>query len=433
MREEITVEQKFAKLMLALRSLRPFYSAVYEVMEKQETEAIDTAGVTTNQLLYNKRFVQNTDFDELVFIMVHEIAHIALKHVARLENRDPKIWNVACDMYINKALAHEFDLEPGSKRTFNGVKIAMPSDGIYCPSIDVDKDYAEIIYDDLMKQAAQNGYKQTGTGVFTYNGSGFSYNKANPPGDKPGQIKIQISGNTKIDIINTGEDQSEKEQKADKIVTDAVVRVEMSGNSFGSEKGCIEQVVKMQLDSYIDWRKLLHRYLIRSNNTDSSFSKPDKRMYYTRAIYPGQVPGEKTTLKNVKICIDTSASISDEDISSFCGQAYRLMKQYKTTAELVYWDTSATSGGEVTDAREMQRVSIKGRGGTDPSVLFNYFDSSECKVKPSVILVFTDGIFSTSRITAKQAKRYKDTIWIMTRDHSTEFKPPFGKLAEVKY
>ena len=179
MREEITVEQKFAKLMLAMRSLRPFYSAVYEVMEKQETEAIDTAGVTTNQLLYNKRFIQNTDFDELVFIMVHEIAHIALKHVARLENRDPKIWNVACDMYINKALAHEFDLEPGSKRTFNGVKIAMPSDGIYCPSIDVDKDYAEIIYDDLMKQAAQNGYKQTGTGVFAYSGSGFSYNKAN--------------------------------------------------------------------------------------------------------------------------------------------------------------------------------------------------------------------------------------------------------------
>ena len=92
MREEITVEQKFAKLMLALRSLRPFYSAVYEVMEKQETEAIDTAGVTTNQLLYNKRFIQNTDFDELVFVMVHEIAHIALKHVARIENRDPKNW-----------------------------------------------------------------------------------------------------------------------------------------------------------------------------------------------------------------------------------------------------------------------------------------------------------------------------------------------------
>ena len=81
----LTVEQKFAKIMLELRILRPFYSAVYEVMEKIESESCKTVGVTTDKMVYNYEFINNCKFDEMVFIMLHEIAHIALMHVARRE------------------------------------------------------------------------------------------------------------------------------------------------------------------------------------------------------------------------------------------------------------------------------------------------------------------------------------------------------------
>ena len=33
--ESLTLDQKFAKVMLLLKQLRPFYSSVYEVMDKE--------------------------------------------------------------------------------------------------------------------------------------------------------------------------------------------------------------------------------------------------------------------------------------------------------------------------------------------------------------------------------------------------------------
>jgi predicted metal-dependent peptidase len=41
---------------------------------------------------------------ELLFILIHEIAHVALKHICRGENREPILWNIACDLYVNKII-----------------------------------------------------------------------------------------------------------------------------------------------------------------------------------------------------------------------------------------------------------------------------------------------------------------------------------------
>ena len=156
-------------------------------------------------------------------------------------------------------------------------------------------------------------------------------------------------------------------------------------------------------------------------------------MFYQKAIYPGQVQDEINGIKGIKICIDTSGSISDEDIEHFCGQVYSLTKQFNIDAELIYWDSDIQSTGEFKDYREFEHIDIYGRGGTDPSVIFNYFDSKKCKVKPVVTLVFTDGFFSVSNISALQRKKYKDTIWIMTKNSNKNFDVPFGKKAEVKF
>ena len=127
-------------------------------------------------------------------------------------------------------------------------------------------------------------------------------------------------------------------------------------------------------------------------------------MYYQRAIYPGQQTEDSNMIKGVKVCIDTSGSISDTDIEYFCGQVFELTKQFDIDAELIYWDTSIESTGNFTGYKEFERVSLIGRGGTDPSVIFDYFDTKKCKVKPVVSLIFTDGYFSTHKINKKQRK-----------------------------
>lgn len=446
----LTVEQKFAKLMLQLRMIRPFYSAIYEVMNKREYSGIDTVGVTTNELVYNYKFIDETPFEQLIFIMLHEIGHMALKHVARQENRNQILWNVAADLYVNQMLSIEFSLAPGGSTSVKAINIEMPNNGLFCSSIDLDLDYTEKIYEELEKQGKQNGFfdpdnhgdgndnfsfRYEGSNKLDEDSSGYYSSYRYGMNKSFDRFKININRNSKeyLDLVDNGESQASKQQQSDKIVSDAVVRVEMSSNNAGDGAGGLFGYVKKMMKSELDWRKLLRKYLISATSTDSSFSRPDKRMYYQKQIYPGQIAVDENEVRGVKVCIDTSGSISDDDIAYFCGQVYQLTKQFKIQAELIYWDTSIESTGEFTGYKEFERVDLVGRGGTDPSVVFDYFDTKQCKVKPIVTLMFTDAWFSTDKITAKQRKKYKDTIWIMTRSHDTNFVPPFGKKAVAKF
>ena len=45
-----------------------------------------------------------------MFVMLHEVCHIAMKHRIRENGRDHDAWNYATDYFINRHLAEEFGL-----------------------------------------------------------------------------------------------------------------------------------------------------------------------------------------------------------------------------------------------------------------------------------------------------------------------------------
>ena len=59
---EITVDQKFARALLELRELRPFYSALYEAMKHMESKKVPTMGVTSDTMFYNSDFVDKLTY-----------------------------------------------------------------------------------------------------------------------------------------------------------------------------------------------------------------------------------------------------------------------------------------------------------------------------------------------------------------------------------
>lgn len=430
--ENLTVEQKFAKAMLCLRKIRPYYSAIYEVMEKKELQGFGTVGVSTDTLYYDPEYVDKIPFNEFLFIILHEVTHIALQHVARRENRDSKLWNIACDLYSNAVLAEEFNMRsPGHTVMVEGYKVKFPEGAVYCSSIDIDEDFVEGIYSKLEEQGRENGYNESDEGLFSFN---YTNSNGDNSLDQHGSFSTIVDKSADCkELIDNGEDQNIKNQKSNKIIADASVRIELSSNKIGTEDGRLSVLSKGLLKSELDWKKLLKRYLIKSKSTDSSYANPDKRMYYQKAIYPGQVAEEVNEIKGVKVCIDVSGSISDSDLAYFCGQVYSLTSKYNVQAELIYWDTVVQSAGNFSNYKEFERVDCYGRGGTMPSVVFDYFDSKKCKVKPIVTLMFTDGYFYGEWATPKMKKKYKDCIWVMTRGYNKDFEPPFGKKAIAKF
>lgn len=442
--KELSVEDKFAKSIHRLRIHRPFYSAIYEALKRVENKDIETMGVSTNQMVYNPDFVNSIGFSELMFIQLHEVAHVALMHVARCGDKKQIIWNIACDLYVNKLLAEEFSVIPGKENTNESVK--FPTNGLYCSSLDLDTDFVESIYAHFINQIEtqiKKGEKEKVT--ITYRG------KHKPAlGEQMKweifrqDIKIKVGGGSdyeldseyKGDIIDDGKCQTELENETKQILSDASFRYEMSNgenNQAGLERGLLYKKVEGILKSKIDWVKILKRYCRQIKSSDLSFNNPDKRMFYQKAIYPGQSVDSSYLLKGVKIGIDCSGSISEEDYKYFRGQIQSLLNSFKLDAELIYWDAEVEVCGKFVDFKEYNKIGIIGGGGTDVSCLFEYFDSKKCKIKPYVNVILTDGYLPINFDKKSWQRKYKDTIWVLTKQHNKNFKPPFGKVVPVKY
>lgn len=70
----------------------------------EETNEIDTAETDGKVIYYNKEFINNLSEEEQIFVVAHEICHIAFDHVFKSVGKDPELWNIATDAVINALL-----------------------------------------------------------------------------------------------------------------------------------------------------------------------------------------------------------------------------------------------------------------------------------------------------------------------------------------
>lgn len=436
--ENLTVEEKFVKAMLIIREIRPFYSSVYEVMDKIEVTAVDTMAVTEDKFWYNKKFVESISFEDFLYSILHEIGHVALMHVARMEQRDRFLWNIATDLYVNRVLEEE------PNKTFGKYEIKRPKFVLYWEGLDINNDSAESIYEQLAAQAKKNGYfasdevTEAENELASKNNKSSSSYQGNIPSGKY-RFKLGTGSNSfEVDVAKVQSDlfsesvqKIESENKSRKILADAKVRNELKSSQCGYGS-LLEKLSNQIIESKLNWKKILRKKILTQSDRDMSFKSPDKRMYWQDAIYPGQCLSEPNKIKGLKVCIDTSGSIDAETLAKVRGHIKRLAKQYKIDGEVIYWDTTITAKGSFNSWNEFLNTEACGGGGTDPTDIFEYFDSKACKVKPFLTIVLTDGYFYWGKLDKPVWKnRYKDTIWLLT-EHSAknlEEQVPFGRIA----
>lgn len=522
------IEDKLAATVFALKNTRPFCYSLYCVLNVVEADPneIDTMGVTLDTLLFNSEFVKELTLPELYFIICHELYHISMRHRARSKGRNHSLWNIACDLYINKCIAEEHGLsydKPLNRIDNTNFKIALPSMGLFNPKVSVKKDTPESIYDELLEDYNQNQNQQNNQSSNSSNGDGQSssgnsqsssgegqtqssddsigsgnqgsQSSDNESNSKKGQgnssgsgsqsksgqkndksqngdgndtsdeksdnadetdssagngkgngskkdkvtfrgqeIAVDFNKQDIVDDVNSqGSSQDVLDQKSKSMLRKAITMHKQSGNSFGGDAGSfIERMVELELAPKINWRALLRNKLVRATQKVNTFAAPDKRFRSRNMIMPGPKALENDALDGVKVCIDTSGSISDQDIGIALAQIKQLLKTYKAKAELLYWDTDVRATYDFTDIKDIIKKKPAGGGGTDANCIFNYFETNKDykigrKDKPSVVVVFTDGYFG--QIDPKYRK-YRDTIWVINGD--INFTAPFGVLAPFK-
>lgn len=177
------IQDKMLSAVLSLKRLSAYYWLMLDSIDKKpcDSSITPTLGVSENTFYYNPDFVNTIDVPQLLFIFIHELNHIGMRHVTRCGKRDRNLWNIATDLYINEIILREFDLQYGQMSEVNGQKIMAPEDGLYMAKmgevIDLAKDIPEVIYNRLSNEAPQQeqgnqGGQGSGSGQGNQDGQG---------------------------------------------------------------------------------------------------------------------------------------------------------------------------------------------------------------------------------------------------------------------
>lgn len=110
--QEITKKINRATLWISVN--KPFYGELFSHLNIWGSYDLVPNTIATNgrDIIFHPDFVMKQSDKALRFAIMHEILHCISEHYDKRENRDPKIWNLACDYVVNPMLIGEDGIEP---------------------------------------------------------------------------------------------------------------------------------------------------------------------------------------------------------------------------------------------------------------------------------------------------------------------------------
>lgn len=383
---------KKAKFALLNDNKQFFMATVFFSLDFKWDSSCPTLATDGLNIEANPQFFVDFSPKDRVFGLLHETWHVALQHNFRRGDRNPKIWNFACDYSIHSLMKKE------------GLHVWERA--LYDPKYD-DKS-AEEIYKLLMDEVKQ---KSDSSGEAEQD---IIDSMQNPMGDD-----LQQPGN--IDAVPTPqqiEAQKEILRKIDDILVKAATLANIENKSIGNLPDYIQQRLGDLLNPTIPWPKLFRNWMTSQSPDDYSMTRPNKRFmphFHMPSLY-------SKSLGEVVCMCDASGSVGEKEFTKFfseCAYIKRILNPQKFT--VASWDTDIRS---VYTFRKGQKINVpefKGGGGTDIDPVLRYLNNN----KPEIAVIFTDGDFYAPTV------EYRGKLlWLVY--NNPRFTAPFGKVIHFK-
>jgi predicted metal-dependent peptidase len=411
--ERNPITKKISQARLKLLFNQPFFGTL--TMQLPLVDATDagwctTAAVDGRNIYYNRNFFADLDVEEMIFVLCHEVLHVALDHFGRRTHRDPTWWNMANDYVINGMLTSDNIGKMPTKKVTDTDENGETNQrvGLY------DAKYlgwtSEAVYDDLEKRKVK---KQMTLDVHLELGKDAQCNGGkNPktPVDKDGNV-IKISDEDLKAI---------RDEFKNKVLQAAQA-------SAGKMPASLARLIDDLVEPKINWRDLLQQNIQSCITDDFTWMRPNRKHMYGGIFLPTL---DKDETIDIAVAIDMSGSISDSMAKDFLSEVYGIMNLYNDfRISVLCFDTAVYNFKLFTKdtADELLSYEAKGGGGTDFMAFWNYWQEHE--IEPKKAVVFTDGYpFGTWG-----PSQYADTLWIITEGAKTRIKPPFGQYAYYEH
>lgn len=356
------IEKAKAKLVIA----DPFYATIVLDLRTIPDPTIDTACTDGSAIWYNPEFFESLPLEECVGVLKHEAMHVANLHMFRKGSRDFGKWNKACDAVINDVLLRK-------------EKNALP-DG--CVDVPGASQYSAEQYYNTMPDSPNSGGGQ-GQGQGQQGQSGGQ-------GQQSGQG--QPDGNDSSDPLDgdviEAPDKSEAAQARAKAT---VARARNAAKARGLMPADLEEWLDKMLNSSVNWKSTLRRFLTEQSDDDHSLARPDRRFVSDDIYLPGRF-GEDA-MGEMAVVMDTSGSVSNEELGQFFGEVAAVVTECSPEKlVVVYCDADVAHVDEFEQPSEAEFTQVTkryGGGGTTMPVGIQYVEDNYPNCKACVVL--TDG------------------------------------------
>jgi len=444
------------KAMHLVRINIPYLSELLDHVDLVSSRHIETAGITaTGKLVYNPDWISSLSLDDIMFIIAHEIMHLALRSHDRSEREDSLLFNIAHDFIINYQLKELLNF---SHVPANGLDWEFEYQDHYPLE---DKPAEELIVfirdaynndqfkQDIFRQPWSSDPKDAPK-VFRDLDYKNPANKNRPFAEKlrellpdqPSQPKPQTRINNdgileihtdvlsaeieKILFPNQTHDDFDirKKQTSQKIGEALSLKVVMEKShrftemTWGDTAGSFSQNYEALRSFHKPpWEMALQNWMEHIERTGRTYSRPSRRGQFADFVRPGF----KREGQTLHIVLDTSGSMDDilgkilGIIASFC-EALMI-----PSVHIIQCDTEISDDSWYSPS-ELLHFTVKGLGGSDMSAGMQQLAEDD---QVEHALVITDGWIDYP----KDPMPY-EVLWVI--DNNEHFNPPYGKVIRVE-
>ena len=394
MRADVADRIIVARVGLLLR--HPFFGNMATRLKVENCDAwCPTAATDGKHLFYNTQFFNALSNKEIEFVIAHEILHCVFDHIIRREDRDPEIYNIACDYIVNNTLVRDKIGDPVKM-------IPIYQDWKY------DNWQSEAVYDDIYEKAKENGKKfleQMGQLLDEH----IDWEK------KPGQSKKGKGGKDKQRPYYT---KDEMKKIRDQVKENMISAAQSAG--AGNVPAEIERMIKELTEPKMNWREILRQQIQATIRNDYTFSRPSRKGWHTGVVLPGMNFDQQI---DCAIAFDMSGSIGDDQAKDFLSEVKGIMDEFKEyNVKLWCFDTAVYNEQDFssTDGEDFSNYKPIGGGGTEFMCNWEYMKQND--IEPKKFIMFTDGYPWDSW----GDEDYCDTIFMIHDYHDKNFQAPFG-------
>ena len=376
-----------ARARLLVRA--PFFGSIALGLAWVNAPEVCTMATDGRSIWFNPAWCDKHGVERIMGVIAHEVLHVVNKHHLRRGIRDPKIWNVAADLMINRLLEDD--------------SYVLPPDGLF----DRDRRFVglptETIYARLLEEQDRNRLHHPADGPTSQGdcdpGSARAGRTADPGDnaagrsgdgnsvDSDGLVRpADIWGEVRDLTRETGQALSPTERQQAEHDLDVRIRQAAAAAKRARKfPGRVSEMIEAATDR-VDWRDKFRMTFDGTLRGEVSWARPNRRFIQHGLYLPGW---RRTGAGRVAFVLDTSGSISAHELAVYTAGVLGILEETgPEQLALIQCDTEVRHVTYLQAGEGFDRIEVMGRGGTRFQPAFDWI--AESGFAPSAIVYATD-------------------------------------------